>query len=118
MEHIGHRTAVESRPRHQNNFPASGRLPAPPQLTPAVNTCGTYGLSNSHDRQPAVMTLAEGLEWLRLDGPGKAALVTVTPPGTYMLSERRREMDFEPEERAVEKIAPQKGDEPELDLAG
>lgn len=44
-----------------------------------------------HDRQPAVMTLDQGLEWLRLDGPGKAGLVTETPAGTYALTERPRD---------------------------
>jgi putative SOS response-associated peptidase YedK len=46
-----------------------------------------------HDRQPAVLTLAEGMEWLRLDGPGKALLVTETPAGTYALTERAREVE-------------------------
>ncbi|QUD90583.1 SOS response-associated peptidase family protein [Phenylobacterium montanum] len=48
-----------------------------------------------HDRQPAVLTLEQGLEWLRLDGPGKDMLVTETPAGIYQLTERAREMDFE-----------------------
>lgn len=48
-----------------------------------------------HDRQPAVLTLEEGLAWLALDGPGKAGLVTETPAGTYTLTERPRELDFE-----------------------
>ncbi|HEX4199759.1 MAG TPA: SOS response-associated peptidase family protein [Caulobacteraceae bacterium] len=47
-----------------------------------------------HDREPAVLTFDEGLEWLRLDGPGKAALVTETPAGAYRLAERRRELDL------------------------
>jgi len=47
-----------------------------------------------HDRQGAVLTFDEGLEWLRLDGPGKSTLVTATPPGTYRLTERPRELDF------------------------
>jgi putative SOS response-associated peptidase YedK len=42
-------------------------------------------------RQPAVLTLAEGLAWLDLDGPGKAALVTETPAGTYSLTEQPRD---------------------------
>ena len=42
-----------------------------------------------------MLTFAQGLEWLRLDGPGKAALVTETPPGTYRLTERPRERDPE-----------------------
>ena len=52
----------------------------------------------AHDRQPAVLTFAQGMDWLRLDGPGKAGLVTETPPGTYRLTERARERD--PEEGA------------------
>ena len=47
-----------------------------------------------HDRQPAVMTFDQGMEWLRLDGPGKASLITETPPGTYRVTERPRELDF------------------------
>ena len=46
-----------------------------------------------HDRQPALLTVEQGLEWLRLDGPGKVALVTETPPGTYRLAERLREAE-------------------------
>ena len=46
-----------------------------------------------HNRQPAVLTFEQGLEWLRLDGPGKAALVTETPPGTYQVTERARELN-------------------------
>lgn len=52
-----------------------------------------------HDRQPAVMTLEQGMEWLRLDGPGKAGLVTETPPGAYKLTERPRESVMSPEMR-------------------
>jgi putative SOS response-associated peptidase YedK len=52
-----------------------------------------------HDRQPAVLTLAQGLDWLRLDGPGKAGLVTETPVGTYILTERPRESVMSPEMR-------------------
>jgi putative SOS response-associated peptidase YedK len=43
-----------------------------------------------HDRQPALLTLEQGLEWLDLSGPGKAALVTETPPGTYRVTEAPR----------------------------
>ncbi|QUD88817.1 SOS response-associated peptidase [Phenylobacterium montanum] len=48
-----------------------------------------------HDRQPAVLNFEEGLEWLKLDGPGKAALVTETAPGDYDLRVRDRSLDFE-----------------------
>ena len=53
-------------------------------------------IARVHDREPAVLTFDQGLEWLRLDGPGKAALVTKTPSGTYQLTERPREFDAEP----------------------
>ena len=52
-----------------------------------------------HDRQPAVLTLVEGLEWLDLDGAGKAALITETPAGTYALFERPRDSIMSPEMR-------------------
>lgn len=52
-----------------------------------------------HDRQPAVLTLQQGLEWLRLDGPGKDGLVTETPAGTYQLTERPRDAPMSPEMR-------------------
>lgn len=48
-------------------------------------------LAGLQDSQPAVLTLAEGLDWLNLDGPGKAGLVTQTPAGTYELTEAPRE---------------------------
>jgi putative SOS response-associated peptidase YedK len=56
-------------------------------------------LAAIHDRQPVVLTLAQGLDWLRLDGPGKAGLVTETPAGTYRLTERPRENVMTPEMR-------------------
>lgn len=43
-----------------------------------------------HDRQPAVLTLEQGMEWLRLDRPGKAVLVTATPLHTYRPVEAAR----------------------------
>lgn len=46
-----------------------------------------------HDRQPALLTVEQGMAWLGLDGPGKAALVTETPAGTYRLMERPREAE-------------------------
>lgn len=52
-----------------------------------------------HDRQPVVLTLAQGLDWLRLDGPGKAGLATEAPAGTYRLAERPRESVMSPEMR-------------------
>lgn len=50
-----------------------------------------------HDRQPPVLTLDQGLEWLRLDGPGRALLETPPAPGTYTLAERPRELEVEVE---------------------
>jgi putative SOS response-associated peptidase YedK len=47
-----------------------------------------------HDREPAVLTFDQGMDWLRLDGPGKAALITATPAETYQVSERPRELDY------------------------
>lgn len=44
-----------------------------------------------HNRQPPVLTLEEGMEWLRLDGPGKAMLELLRPPGTFTLTERPRD---------------------------
>jgi len=43
-----------------------------------------------HDRQPVVLTLEQGLEWLDPDGPGKGGLVTDTPAGTYLVKESPR----------------------------
>ena len=43
-----------------------------------------------HDRQPPVLTLEQGLEWLRLDGPGKAPLKAPAPQGTFQVAERPR----------------------------
>ena len=46
-----------------------------------------------HDRQPAVLNLDQGMEWLSLAGPGKEALVTATPPATYRVTERPKDSD-------------------------
>jgi len=46
-----------------------------------------------HTRQARVLTLEEGLEWLRLDGPGKAMLEEPETAGGFTLSERPRELD-------------------------
>ena len=43
-----------------------------------------------HDRQPVVLTLEQGLEWLTRDGQGKAGLQTDRPVGTYQLKESPR----------------------------
>lgn len=46
-----------------------------------------------HERQARVLTLAEGMEWLRLDGPGKALLEDPGPAGSLVFTERPRELD-------------------------
>jgi putative SOS response-associated peptidase YedK len=56
-------------------------------------------LAAVHDREPVVLSLAEGLDWLRLDGPGKAGLVAPAPAGTYSLAARPRESIMSPEMR-------------------
>lgn len=48
-----------------------------------VTTPSGPDLQPLQDRAPAVLTLDQGLEWLDLDGPGKAALATPAPGGTY-----------------------------------
>lgn len=48
-------------------------------------------IAGLQDSQPAVLTLAQGLAWLKLDGPGKTGLVTETPAGTYELTEAPRD---------------------------
>ncbi|WP_304177881.1 SOS response-associated peptidase family protein [Phenylobacterium aquaticum] len=47
-------------------------------------------LAAVQDAAPAVLTLEQGLQWLDLAGPGKAALVTATPAGTYRVTEAPR----------------------------
>jgi len=42
--------------------------------------------------EPAVLTLEQGLAWLKLDGPGKAALSAPSPAGTYELNEQPRDI--------------------------
>jgi putative SOS response-associated peptidase YedK len=53
-----------------------------------------------HDRTPVLMTAEQGLQWLDLDGPGKAAF---EPPclGTYTLTEAPRESLLSPEMRRL-----------------
>ncbi|THD54553.1 SOS response-associated peptidase family protein [Phenylobacterium sp.] len=46
-----------------------------------------------HHRQARVLTLAQGLEWLRLDGSGKALLEDPETEGGFVLSERPREAE-------------------------
>lgn len=44
-----------------------------------------------HDRTPAILTLEQGLQWLDLEGPGKAAFDCQPPAGTYTLTHAPRE---------------------------
>lgn len=44
-----------------------------------------------HDRTPAVLTAEQGMEWLRLDGPGKSLLEDLPPAGSYTLTVSPRE---------------------------
>jgi hypothetical protein len=44
--------------------------------------------------QPGVPSFDQGMEWPRLDCPGKAALATETPPGVCHGTKRPRELDF------------------------
>jgi putative SOS response-associated peptidase YedK len=46
-----------------------------------------------HHRQARVLTLEQGLEWLRLDGPGKALLEEPETEGGFVLTERPRELE-------------------------
>jgi putative SOS response-associated peptidase YedK len=46
-----------------------------------------------HSRQACVLTLEQGLEWLRLDGPEKALLEDPEPVGGFVLKERPRELE-------------------------
>lgn len=44
-----------------------------------------------HDRTPPVLTLEQAMQWLRLDGPGKAPLATPPPAGAFTLTVRPRD---------------------------
>ncbi|WP_091741073.1 SOS response-associated peptidase [Phenylobacterium immobile] len=48
-------------------------------------------VTSIHDRCPAVLTIAQGMEWLGLDGPGKSALEQPAPPGTFTVKLSPRE---------------------------
>jgi len=50
-----------------------------------------------HTRQARVLTLEQGLEWLRLNGPGKALLQDPEPVGGFVLTQRPRELEAEAE---------------------
>jgi putative SOS response-associated peptidase YedK len=46
-----------------------------------------------HHRQARVLTLEQGLEWLRLDGRGRVLLDDPETPGGFVLRERPREVE-------------------------
>lgn len=46
-----------------------------------------------HARQARLLTAEQGMEWLRLEGPGKALLSDPGPPGALDIRERPRELD-------------------------
>lgn len=48
-------------------------------------------VAHIHDRQSPVLTAEQGLEWLRLDGPGKAMLEQFPPAGSYLVKISPRE---------------------------
>ena len=50
-------------------------------------------MARIHTRQPAVLTAAQGMAWLGLDGPGKA-LLAPSPAGALDLAERPRDLDL------------------------
>jgi putative SOS response-associated peptidase YedK len=52
-----------------------------------------------HDRSPPVLTLDQGLEWLRLDGPGKAPLYDLVPAGSFRVRHSPREQIMSAEMR-------------------
>ena len=46
-----------------------------------------------HTRQARVLTFEQGMDWLRLDGPGKALLHDPETPGGFTLTERPRALE-------------------------
>lgn len=54
-----------------------------------------------HDRTPAILTLGQGLDWLDLDGPGKAAFAEPAPPGTFTIAHAPREAILSAEMRRL-----------------
>lgn len=52
-----------------------------------------------HDRTPPVLTLEQGMEWLRLDGPGKAPFYGLPPAGTFTVKVSPREQIMSAEMR-------------------
>lgn len=46
-----------------------------------------------HARQAGVLTFDQGMEWLQLDGPGKAILSDPEPIGGFVLTPRPRELE-------------------------
>ncbi len=52
-----------------------------------------HDVSAIHTRQARLLTAEQGLEWLNLEGPGKALLEDPGPPGALILTPRPRELD-------------------------
>lgn len=52
-----------------------------------------------HDRTPVVLTLEQGMEWLKLAGPGKAPFLDLPPPGAFTYRESPREQVMSAEMR-------------------
>jgi putative SOS response-associated peptidase YedK len=53
------------------------------------------------DRAPVVLTLAQGLEWLDLTGPGKAAFAAPAPAGAYAAAHAPRDAIMSAEMRRL-----------------
>jgi putative SOS response-associated peptidase YedK len=61
-----------------------------------MRTLGALGFAAEaalHHRQARVLTLEQGLEWLRLDGSGKALLEDPEPVGGFVMHERPRDLE-------------------------
>ena len=54
-----------------------------------------------HDRTPAVLTVEQALDWLDLEGAGKAGFAHLPPAGTYTLAHAPREHIIGPELRRM-----------------
>lgn len=47
-----------------------------------------------HDRTPAILTLAQGMQWLNLEGPGKSAFADQPSAGTYEVRDAPRDQQI------------------------
>ncbi|MDP1640663.1 MAG: SOS response-associated peptidase family protein [Phenylobacterium sp.] len=54
-----------------------------------------------HDRAPPTLSLAQGLAWLDLEGPGKGMLEDLPGPGAYQVVEAPRDQLMTPEMRRL-----------------